>query len=66
MTPSAAARFSLLAAEFKGVFKRYFGDKWTWKRYGEVRFVVRYRYFYKRFAFVVSALCFTLCIYHSS
>ena len=33
----------------------------------EVRFVVRYRYFYNPFAFVVIALIFlTLCIDHSS
>ena len=36
----------------------YFGHRWTWKRYEEVRFVVRYCYFYNQFAFVVSALIF--------
>ena len=37
MTPSAAARFSLSAAEFKECSEHYFGHRWTWKRYGEVR-----------------------------
>ena len=68
MTPSAAARFSLLAAEFKecsSVILATNGLGKDTERY--VLLLGIYRYFYKRFAFVVSALMFlTLCIYHSS
>ena len=68
MTPSAASRFSLLAAEFKecsSVILATNGLGKDMERY--ICFVVRYRYFYKRFVFVVSELIFlTLCIYHSS
>ena len=59
MTPSAAARFSLLAAEFKECLSVILATDGLGKdteRY--VHFVVRYRYFYKRFVFVVSALIF--------
>ena len=59
MSPSATARFSLSATEFKECLC-YFGHRWTWKRNGEVRFVVRYRYFSNRFSFVVNALIFFL------
>ena len=68
MTPSAAAWFSMSAAEFKeraSIILVTNGLRKDTERC--VLLLYRYRYFYNPFAFVVSTLIFfTLCIDHSS
>ena len=62
VTSSAAARFSLPAAEFKDSAIVVLVTDGLGK-YTEVRFVIRNRCFYNPFAFVVSELIFKNIMY---